>query len=401
MTRGRELLAGLFLAGAGIVFALVLFELGVRWMHLLPDRFWEADALLGARLIPNASGWWTQEEREFVVPVHINSHGRRDVERPWQKPPGTRRILVLGDSFVEALHVPLEKAFTRLLEQSLADAPTDRPTQVLSAGVSGYGTAAEVLYFERDGKRYEPDVVLLAFYPGNDIKNNSPTLEDGFPPRYAADGTLERVTSSRPVSKRGGWWPQWKTYRYARKILLTRFPDLAGRAAQLGFLDPQALRTAPERDGIPVDYGAYRVPFDDEWESAWEHTERLLERLRRSAERANARLAIAILSTRYLVEDGTWRKVLSTYEAMQGKTWELDAPARRVEAWCRRTAVPCVNLTEPFREAAARTREPLHYAHDGHWTPAGHRLAAEILQTFLQEEELITMQTGGGDDEIR
>jgi lysophospholipase L1-like esterase len=395
------LLAGLFLAGAGIVFALVVFELGVRWMHVLPDRFWEADALLGARLIPNASGWWTQEEREFVVPVRINSHGRRDVERPFEKQAGTRRILVLGDSFVEALHVRLEDSFTRVLERSLAGAPTVRPTEIISAGVSGYGTAAEVLYFERDGRRYRPDVVLLAFYPGNDIKNNSPTLEDAFPPQYTADGTLERVTSSRPVAKPGGRLPQWQTYRYLRKTLLTGFPGLARQAAQLGLLDPQALRAAPERDGIPVDYGVYRRPPSSEWESAWQHTERLLERLRRSVEQANARLAIAILSTRYQVETETWRKVLSTYEAMQGKDWELDAPAGRVEAWCRRHDVPCVNMTGHFRKAAADSGELLHYPHDGHWTAAGHQLAARVLRTFLEEEELITMQKRGADNEDR
>ena len=41
------------------------------------------------------------------------------------------------------------------------------------------------------GKRYQPDLVLLAFYPGNDVKNNSPTLEDTLKPVYGPDGTLQ------------------------------------------------------------------------------------------------------------------------------------------------------------------------------------------------------------------
>ena len=79
MPRARDLLAGAALAGVGILFALVMLEMGVRWMHLVPDRFWEPDPVLGARLIPGMRGWWTQEDREFVVPVQINHLWLRDV----------------------------------------------------------------------------------------------------------------------------------------------------------------------------------------------------------------------------------------------------------------------------------------------------------------------------------
>src|SRR5215470_13905708 len=120
-------------------------------MHLVPDRFWEPDAVLGVRLIPGSHGWWTQEDREFVVPVSINDNGQRDIDRQLAKPPGTYRILVLGDSFVEAMHVPLESTFTRQLEQQLNRTQRSQRMEVIAAGVSGYGTASEVLYFEREG----------------------------------------------------------------------------------------------------------------------------------------------------------------------------------------------------------------------------------------------------------
>jgi hypothetical protein len=138
--QSREWLAGAVLAAGGVVFALVLLEVGVRFLHLLPDRFWEPDPLLGARLTPGKSGWWTQEEREFVIPIRINSHGLRDVEHEYAKPAGVYRVLVLGDSFIEAMHVPLEATFGRRLESELAK--TGRRVEVVSAGVSGYGTAS-------------------------------------------------------------------------------------------------------------------------------------------------------------------------------------------------------------------------------------------------------------------
>ncbi|MFI5366137.1 MAG: SGNH/GDSL hydrolase family protein, partial [Candidatus Binatia bacterium] len=175
MQRGRELLAGALLAAVGVLFALGMLELGVRWMHLVPDRFWEPDSMLGARLIPGYRGWWTQEDREFLVPVEINHEGLRDAEHPYAKPPGVFRILVLGDSFVEAMHVPLASTFAHQLEQQLNADSSGVRVETISAGVSGYGTASELLWFEREGKRYQPDLLLLEFYPGNDVKNNSPT----------------------------------------------------------------------------------------------------------------------------------------------------------------------------------------------------------------------------------
>ena len=48
-------------------------------------------------------------------------------------------------------------------------------------GVSGYGTASEYLWYRDVGRAFHPDIVLLSFYPGNDVRNNSPTLEPTLP----------------------------------------------------------------------------------------------------------------------------------------------------------------------------------------------------------------------------
>ena len=202
-----------------------MLEVGVRLLHLVPDRFWEPDPVLGARLIPGERGWWTQEDREFVVPVQINrARPARRRARRMPKPPDVFRMLVLGDSFVEAMHVPLEVTFPRVLEQQLNGNAKGARIEVMSAGVSGYGTASELLYFEREGKRYQPDLVVLAFYPGNDVKNNSPTLEDKLKPVYTADGALQKVVGEAPRKKLHGWralLARSAAYHYIRKVLLT------------------------------------------------------------------------------------------------------------------------------------------------------------------------------------
>ncbi|HVO23184.1 MAG TPA: SGNH/GDSL hydrolase family protein [Candidatus Margulisiibacteriota bacterium] len=399
MPRGRELLAGVVLASVGILLALVALEVGVRWMHLVPDRFWEPDPVLGARLIAGARGWWTQEDREFVVPVQINHHGLRDLERDYAKAPGMFRVLILGDSFVEAMHVPLEATFPRVLEQLLDGG---RRIEVMAAGVSGYGTASELLYFEREGARYHPDLVVLAFYPGNDVKNNSPTLEDKLKPAYTTDGALQRVVGEAPRKQVHGWralLARSAAYHYLRKVLVTQHPQLAQTLVRHGWLQRDALPAAPERDGVPVDYGVYAAPLTPEWQEAWAYTERLLDQLQSATAASGARLAIAIVSSRDQVYPQWWREVVDTYPHMRSQTWDLDAPMQRIEAWCAQRAVPCVALAGPFRERAAQDREPLHYHHDGHWTAAGHRLAASVLKEFFEQRDLVPARQQGVHDE--
>ena len=108
----------------------------------------------------------------------------RDREHDIAKPPGVLRVAVLGDSYAEAMQLPMAQAFWAVLERELAGcgALDGRPVEVINFGVSGYGTAQELLTLRHDAWRYDPDLVVLAFLTGNDVRNNSRGL-DGDPDR--------------------------------------------------------------------------------------------------------------------------------------------------------------------------------------------------------------------------
>src|SRR5207253_4628700 len=109
----------------------------------------------------------------------VNSEGLRDREHSKTKPPNTLRIAILGDSMTEALQVPVQYTFWHILEHDLAACKSlgGRQVEVMNFGVSGYGTAQELLTYRHWGAAYSPDVTVLAFYPGNDVRNNSKELE--------------------------------------------------------------------------------------------------------------------------------------------------------------------------------------------------------------------------------
>jgi hypothetical protein len=246
----RGILEALLLPAFGVLVAAGVLELAVRSLHLLPDQFWEPDPVLGRRLIPGKDGWWSQEGGEFRVHVSINGAGLRDVERQREKPAGVRRVLLLGDSFIEAMQVPLEQTIGRQLEQALNAMAGARRYEVVAVGTSGYGTAAEWLWYQREGRSFNPDIVLLAFYPGNDVRNNSPTLEPALRPEYRGDKAVRIVALERTRKDSKDWRRllfSSHAYRFVRRLLLTQHADVARSLAGAGLIAPEAISEVPLR----------------------------------------------------------------------------------------------------------------------------------------------------------
>src|SRR5205823_12768757 len=168
----RRLLLVLF----GVVFGLTLVEIGLRLIGFSYPEFYGADARRGYSLRPNMEGWYRKEGEAYV---RINSDGLRDREHSKIKPLNTFRIAVLGDSFVEALQVPFEESFCQIVEQQLRSCPAmaAHDVEVINFGVSGYGTAQELITLRNQVWQYSPDLVLLAVTTNNDISDNSQALK--------------------------------------------------------------------------------------------------------------------------------------------------------------------------------------------------------------------------------
>ncbi|MHC4078069.1 MAG: hypothetical protein ACYST0_06470, partial [Planctomycetota bacterium] len=96
--------------------AVLIAELTVRLV--VPDfnlsPYWRYHQVLGWTQIP---GLDTEiQVQGKTVRVRFNSLGFRDVEHEVAQPPGTKRIVVVGDSFSEAIQVNLEQTYIRRLQ---------------------------------------------------------------------------------------------------------------------------------------------------------------------------------------------------------------------------------------------------------------------------------------------
>src|SRR5688572_25779529 len=178
----------LFLLLFSILFLLLLLEGAVRIASALFFPLMLArDNKLGWRHNPNRSKYFTDEDgdRNLVV---LNEFGHRGKSHGLPRNEGKHRILVLGDSFTEAVAVAEDQVFTHLVEAS------DASLEVLNTGVSSWGTVQQYLYLRDEGLRFQPDVVLIMYY-ANDLTDNCMPYSPGIGPRPHAliDGEAVRI----------------------------------------------------------------------------------------------------------------------------------------------------------------------------------------------------------------
>lgn len=96
------------------------------------------------------------------VVVSTNRAGMREREYAVPKPPGTVRVVLLGDSFVFGIKCSEEQRLGGQLERLLRSIRTDRTreVEVLSLGVSSWSLASALAYLRRQLDRLEPDLVV-------------------------------------------------------------------------------------------------------------------------------------------------------------------------------------------------------------------------------------------------
>lgn len=92
-----------------------------------------------------------------------NSRGFRDVEHTPQKPKGTFRIALIGDSVAEGRDVPEDSTFGRDLQRMLNAADSTRHYEVILLARAGYSTSQELVLLEDEAPRYHPDLILWSY----------------------------------------------------------------------------------------------------------------------------------------------------------------------------------------------------------------------------------------------
>jgi hypothetical protein len=421
----RNLLGRLGLLLLGVLIPLLALEIGVRLLHLAPPpepnpAIWQPHPLLGWWHIPYSGGLFHSQYNEFEAEVRINARSLRDREIGYDNPTGALRILSLADSFGEALQVNLGQTYHKQLEGLLSDS-LGRPVEVINGSVGGWGTDQEAIFYVAEGFRYEPKIVLLAFFVRNDAVNNYGPLEiarnggsqqkeffslspsgELVPPaardeaqtkaraKYVSNNSQPQPSTQPDNSPlllplADGLW-NWSALYRLTVPYLRDMPPVVQKVGPSGFLGGEGVVRAGH-PSTPVDLFIYQSPPEKDFEAAWSLTEAIIKRLRAEVESRGATLAVVIVGAPEQVYPVEGERMLAANPGLQGLTLDLELPNRRLNEFLTAEHIPHLDLLPVFRQAAANPQAPpLHFRHDGHWTAAGHRLAAEAIHEFLRQE---------------
>lgn len=376
---------------SGLIAGLLIAEIVLRLMGFTYLNLYSVDPDVGFTLRPGAEGWWRNEGTTYVK---INSDGLRDREHAKLKPPGTFRIAVLGDSFTEALEVPLEDAFWAVAERRLqgCEAFGGRNVEVINFGVSGFSTARELITLRRRVWQYSPDVIVLNLTTGNDIKDNSRLLNREYgslplPYFVYKEGKLALDNSLLDERNRS------VTFRLQTSLPGSSFNWLRNHLRLIGLTDKartaltiyRQRRDAPTRVGDEpgIDNKIYSEPTDPAWEEAWRVTEGMLLEMRDEVKARGAKFLLVTGSSGIQIYPDP--AVRRDYARRLGVA-DLFYPDRRMKALGEHEGIEVLNLAPALLSYAEQNRIVLHGAGGfGHWNVAGHHAVGDLVADKLCE----------------
>ena len=413
-SRARRLFAKLFLILLGFLLGGILAEIVLRVAGYSYPEFYTLDQSRGYALRPGAEGWYRKEGEGYV---RINSDGLRDQEHSLTKPPDTIRIAVVGDSYPEALPVSFEEAFWWVMGRKVQECDASPvKIEVLNFGVSGYGTAQELLTLREQVWKYSPDIVMLAVTTNNDITDNSRALKktEEVPYFVHHDNQLTLDDSFRNsrvfrlrqsgISRFGRWLRDHSRVvqaitqgHHGFKVLLSSW-----RARQSQKLQPPPAHTdenggaGPKSDLISrteelgADNLVYLEPANAVWNDAWRVTEELILEMRDEVNARGAKFVVVTLSNGPQVLPDP--KLREAFKKRFGIT-DLFYPDDRIKSLGAREGIQVITLAPELQEFAERNSVFLHgfgeNIGNGHWNATGHRVAGELLAKKMCEAVLI------------
>lgn len=379
---------------AALVFlALPVFgEIALRVSHLQFDaQLYSPNCDRGWTLRPGASGVVSTETRQFV---QINSYGFHDAERSYEKAASTFRIAVLGNSWTEALQVPLENNYASVLQRKINEIQCfgSARVEVLNFGVAGYSTAQELLTLQQEVWKYHPDLVLLAFYPARDIANNVRELNNAIDPERSPyfvfrDGRLVLDDSFRSLSALQPWQIALQNldYQFDQHIYLLQAISALQRFGKIR-VAMAAIKEKAGKSGVDnLEYAIYAPPSLPALQSAWTITEGLLLSMRDEVAAHGAEFRIVTLAARpQVIPDPAKRAELLKKLHVQ----DFAYADLRIKEFGGRAGIPVTNLGPPLSSYAEANHVYLNGFNNsnwgaGHWNETGHRLAGEAIAADL------------------
>lgn len=353
--------------GAAIVVALLLAEVAVRIVApqqliiVRPDIWAPADSL---GWVNKADVNTTINTGERTVHLYTDAQGMRVGASGRHDAP--TRVLIIGDSFMEALQVEYEQSFAGLLEAGLA-ARLKRPVSVWDAGVDGWDPPQYLIRTRQLLNREHFDEVIVAIYLGNDIVKKR---RDYLPPRAPAVAHGVRLPRSL----------HWGEFVDA---VLYPLNDLLKRHSQLFNLLKNRLQTLRQRAGVTADYFPTELRRSEAQAPRWAIAGEICAEIAQAAGGHRVPALFLLIPSPFEVDSLDLRAFMRGFH-IDPATVDVDQPTRLVEASLRGHGLAVLPLLADFRDVQ-KGGVKLYGSVDRHLTPAGNRELERVVEPAAAE----------------
>jgi hypothetical protein len=349
------------------------------------DTIVRFDQELGWSLRPNKSLRCVDRQRGLDYLVETNSLGMRDRNIPKTKSPGSRRILIVGDSIAFGTGVDAQRRFSDFIQRAL-----ERDgVQVLNAGVCGWGNDQELIHYEGLGRELHPDIVVLTVTLANDVLNNGLDhlfLGSAPKPRFILEGD-SLLLHPEPLL------PLTPTVAERMRNLLRKSRTLLFVKRQIDAITYQH-RVEEELTHHELGFGkeelekncshwsVYETSYHPRFEEAWCVTEAILARFAELCREDGVNLIVFAFPLKIEV-DQEWRgHLLQEYEIDPG-LFDFSKPYRRLGAICKKQGIGFCYPLDTFKSVSES--RALYFNKDSHPNAYGHALAAQVLLGVLHD----------------
>ena len=295
----------------------------------------------------------------------INSQGLRDRDYPFRKSADCLRIFCSGDSITMGTGASNDDSYPKALERHLNRGQRGLRFEVINGGVGDYNSFQEYLLLKEIGLGYEPDIVILQYYP-NDGRVYVP------PKRIFLDAGLETVQAKSAFI----YFLDRGIRRWMISIMKKQWEK--GRERwQPRYKENKWLTDKNEVDALiemaDKDWGvAWR-------EVGWHEARKQIEKM------------IALSKEHNFTFIVVYFPLTLQLNAAGSNNYDLLKPEKDIENFCEERNIPFFSLINPLNEAMRSETMEAFFVDHCHYTGRGAEVVAQSIGKFLVDSGLLQL----------
>jgi len=355
----------LLLVLAGLLIACLVAEGLLRLFDYQGLSLMEKDPVLGQKYKANKLLSVYEAESARFVDIHTNSLGFRDLEHAKGKS-SKKRVVILGDSFVAGFSVDFKDNLSQVCERYLNE-HSQHEWEVINLGVAGFGTAQEMIAYREYGRLFHPDYVVLAFFSGNDVSDNSSELSTNPRIYFTLDrnGNLVQEPYNQLRSRASSFLNDHSRFYLWQK---TQFKKLATLYKYKVQLSPT--------------HRVFLTTYDAKTDRAWNITYALMQKLKLLVNQDGAEFGLLNIPYSDEVNEDWWSETLRSSPPMQKEMWDLQKPERLLSRFCETRSIPYLSPRSLMLQQTQAKNTPFYFKH-GHLSETGHKLMGDLIAQWI------------------